>query len=446
VARERLRDPEERSAPHQRPASGADPAVARLLALQRSAGNAAVAGLIGARRTLARFEAGEHAQMGGSGHATIGTPEAIGGPQVSVSEGQLIALGDFYASFREMEYAPVSQLEELLKLIERDRKFRLGQGEKEVSAEEWTKAKPDYAALTLDNAAHFAPGSGPASGADHKSTFAANHKKALALAHSTADIRQPTVTGEAIARNAFACHFLTDAFAAGHLFNKEEMIARIGPLWNAQETFGFIAKQTAFTAAVATKVMADHDSAAELAKYEVKIGLAKDVTPTTLSQFMFGASMDAGAREPFLNAILNLVHNRLNNSSVDDPAFAIEVTNKKGMTWTLAGDGTLNSESSSAAGDKTLMIAQEAVAEADRNLQAASKIKTKDADDDALVEGAWAFTPTPTALGAQHMEALIVSALNFDSERAADEFAAISIKNLGSVIAQAVKLGYMWLK
>jgi hypothetical protein len=75
----------------------------------------------------------------------------------------------------------------------------------------------------LKNVKHFAPPN-PAFAAvsgksteDHKTEWEANHK--VAVQTSQAGDRD-----KALATNAFADHFLTDAFAAGHIFNKPDVM------------------------------------------------------------------------------------------------------------------------------------------------------------------------------------------------------------------------------
>src|SRR5215467_5592577 len=71
-----------------------------LLALQRAAGNLAVGSLLdgqwAGRRPLVvlRYEAGEHAQLGPDRVVTVNC--------VSMTEGDLIAMGDFYANPEDM--------------------------------------------------------------------------------------------------------------------------------------------------------------------------------------------------------------------------------------------------------------------------------------------------------------------------------------------------------
>jgi hypothetical protein len=76
-----------------------DAPVQAVLALQRTAGNHAVARLLAPERMVARFEAGEHAQMGGERTITI---TAGDGGAVELTEGELIALGDFYVTPQDM--------------------------------------------------------------------------------------------------------------------------------------------------------------------------------------------------------------------------------------------------------------------------------------------------------------------------------------------------------
>ena len=114
---------------------------ASILALQRSAGNAAVARLLGGssapRRAVARFEAGEHARLGEDRLVKVNT--------VEMTEGDLIALADFYASVEDMNKAPVAELEALRDLIHQDRQhFERVPGVEAVTTKQWKDAKPDY--------------------------------------------------------------------------------------------------------------------------------------------------------------------------------------------------------------------------------------------------------------------------------------------------------------
>jgi hypothetical protein len=409
------------------------PSLALVTQLQRSAGNAAVT------RMLARFEAGEHTQMAGTHSATIGTPP----PGIKVEEADLLALGDFYPSAEKMMAAPVSELQAVIPLIHQDRDFRLGKGGTAPTEKDWTTAKPDYKTVLLDNASHFAPGSTPSGpGGDHKSMFFQYHGQALEKAHESAAAGGKTVPNDAIALNAFACHFLTDAFAAGHLFNKQEMLAQARQAWDAQVAVGTFLKETTFTMEVARKILAHPDAATALADQLLYLGSWQAIDATTLSEFVYQVAKNPKTTDKFFNGLVNLVHTRLNRSAADDPASAVEVSNEHGQVWTLSGDGILDEKTPSDSGEETLAIAREAVAESSRNLEAAAKTASRILDDSMLVS-VWKWTPTPTQTGRQHMDKLIASALTLHSAETTDAFAQTSVENIATVIGEATKQGYM---
>ena len=94
AARERRQD-HPASAPEQAPRTEpAPPAADTIRRLQTAAGNQAVAALLERRasRRVMRFGTGEHAQLGGARQATVNG--------VVISEGELITMGDFYATRR----------------------------------------------------------------------------------------------------------------------------------------------------------------------------------------------------------------------------------------------------------------------------------------------------------------------------------------------------------
>jgi hypothetical protein len=130
--------------------------------------------------------------------------------------GEVIAMGDFYESITDLLAAPEAELRELSRLIKLEKE---GQGLPEAQRDaQWNAVTHGrYAKLALKNVKHFAPPN-PAFAAvsgksteDHKTEWEANHK--VAVQTSQAGDRD-----KALATNAFADHFLTDAFAAGHIF------------------------------------------------------------------------------------------------------------------------------------------------------------------------------------------------------------------------------------
>ncbi len=401
--------------------------MALLNGLQRTAGNAAVARMLEPRppeRVLARYEAGEHAQMGSDRVVEING--------ASMTEGEMIALGDFYATAEDLLAAPKSELEQLIVLIRRDRDAMLGvPGATPVNTKEWEDAlrrnpgeESPYLGLLQDNASHFA---GPAAGEENRSYFAVNHRKALKAAHAAATGAK-TVPEEATALNGFACHFLTDAFSAGHLFVKHEMLDRVEEAWNAiNESLGPDLENT-FTRGVAERVLADAKAAELLATRELweLTGGWQDVTQESFSKLLMLATRTQSTE--FYNLILNLVHDRL-DESIKDPERAIEVTNERNKRWTLSGDKSLGFSS------ETLAISKEAVAESFRNLELAAKT-TDETEDEAMIWKVWEHTPTPTAQGAGNMEAVTVEMLDLRGEATIGAFAAKTIENLEVAVAE----------
>lgn len=405
-----------------------------MMHLQRTAGNAAVSRLIasGARRpVLARFEAGEHARLGDPGR----TIKVAGVP---VTEGELIALGDFYASPKDLMEADPSELVRLRDLIRRDEDARMGfPGVKPVGDDEWEEAMKDrppgktYLDLAKDNAGHFAPGTdfGPP-GRDHKSLFFEYHKQAIEKAQANAT-GSKTVPDEAVAINGFACHFLTDAFAAGHLFNKAAMLERAQDAWKqaADEEYGYDLENT-FSRGVAHLVLSDPGAAAKLRPKEILVG---DWGPVNRERFSFLLyQIPSRKPEEFFNVIVNIVHDRLNASVGTEQA--IEVENTRGDRWTLAGDKSL------AQSPDTERIATKAVAQSFHNLELAAKSPGWTLDNGQSV---WDYTPKPTAAGAMNMKVLTDQALKLNEIATISAFAAKTIEHLDSGIEELEKLGYM---
>jgi hypothetical protein len=338
--------------------------------------------------------------------------------------------------------APAVELLELRELIRRDRMaFEGVPGAEPVTTEEWEHALrhraegETYLDLLEDNAGHFAPPSdgSAGSGQDHRTLFFSNHFKALAMTHAAAGTTG-TVPEEAIAVNGFACHFLTDAFSAGHLFNKDEMLATVAQAWNEVDPGWH--ETNAFTDQVAQLVLADAGAAAKLARYQLDLGMpgsAEDITPANFSSLL--ARVADWKAQQFYNLILNLVHDRLDHA-ITEPGGGIEVRNARGDTWMLAGDDTLGQS------PETLRLSQEAVARSYRNLDEAAR--SPDMLGDAqLAELVWDYTPRPTTSGVVVMSNLITEMLNMTDGPVIEAFAEKSIENLDTAIAELVEVGYL---
>ena len=295
-----------------------------------------------------------------------------------------IAMGDLFESPEQMAKASPKDIKELAALIKRE------QAGGKVTTEEWEKATGGkYLKLAEENKAHFAPPSArlvkpTAAGAaspNHKSEWEKHHAAAL----------EASIAGDknkALMLNAFADHFLTDAFAAGHLINKSDVMEQFKSqlkldakgedfVKESQKFFDDVAAD-AFTGGVKT----------EFSKYEtVKTyyGVHADIDRvsrfSTLLQEIHKEKPDLVA-----NAVAKGVHDKLNTFPGGIP-----VENAKGSPpWKLSGDGTLNKE--------TISVARQAVAQSQLNVLSVYKL-VGPPNIPALFKKVWDYTPRPTSAG-----------------------------------------------
>ncbi len=221
-----------------------------ILGLQRTAGNRAVAGALKRRsrfssRQLARYEAGEHSLF-------YENDDEVQFKGIKVRRGNLIAMGDYYENVEALTAAPVDEFTALSKLIDLDRQARLTGGTP-VSENQWqlaTGGRPEgqrYMDLNKRNFGHFArPASGPGVTKDNRGEWERCHRLALQMAHEHAK-SDKQVPDLAIVVNLFGAHFLTDAFSAGHLIVKTEIMSLARRAWNRMTTTGLVFKENAFT-------------------------------------------------------------------------------------------------------------------------------------------------------------------------------------------------------
>jgi len=267
--------------------------------------------------------------------------------------------------------------------------------ERPLSNAEWanaTKARPNdqqYVELAKRNDPHFAP---PTSGApgptnDHKIEWRKYHQQALIATIASTASGKSGVTQEAMVLNGFAAHFLTDAFAAGHLVNKDDAMAKGQAAWKAPSFSGIIFKESAFTKSVARRVLSDPTVAALMAKKQLKEIDWGDVSEQRFSEFIYQIS---DKKPAFFNAFARLIHDKL-NESIKDPSNALEVTNARGHPpWKLSGDKTLSDS------PETLRIMQAAVAQSYSNLEAVAKLTATPSDQNRRKNKARRITETDT--------------------------------------------------
>jgi hypothetical protein len=443
-----------------------------ILSLQQSAGNCAIARVLGHPapwRVLARYEAGEHARFGGAVDLKLkGLP--------GVTEGDLIALADLYENPADVLAADPAELARVVALIHRDRKaFETGPISDRVRHEEWEAATAGrthgkkYLELAAANEAHFAPRAPGTFFADLGSTFGGmlgavgvegsketgrrlgagadrfvaavmsppNHKREWEKLHRQALDKaagKGTVPEEAIVVNGFAAHFLTDAFSAGHLLPKTDVMERAGRRWDEIVAAG---SHTNFAQGVAKDVLKDATAAKTLAGYELDVPLTPKRGFETVTEANFAELLVRIARfkrDKFLNAFAKIVHDKLDEEIATGKG--IEVTNEAGDTWPLAGDKTLGFS------PKTLEVARRAVQEANQNLEDAAKA-TGPVDYVASFERVWRHVPRPTDAGGARVNAILDEFTNADDPDTRAAFVALTVEELPVALSALEAEGYM---
>lgn len=381
--------------------------------------------------TIQRYEAGEHAMFGSDDIVSVNS--------VEFTHGELIAMGDFFESAEQMRAASADELRKLRDLIRQDRNAYSGTSNtKPVSTDQWQKAAGGrYLDLASRNDAHFAPPTGATGlgGTNHKAKFYELHTQAMYQAWFDGRLSGGKVSSAAIAKNSFAAHFLTDAFSAGHLVNKSEVVASAASSWQSTQTTGAYFKENLFTKAVAHRLVSDPRSAPKLAAYEMKLISWGGITEDRFSEFLW----QVASTKPtlFFNAFARTVHDELNHSVDSDPANGVEVSVPgRAQPWRLSGDSTL------ASSRETLQAGKQAVDESERNLAIAAK-STSEPDFKSLCDSVWNMTPTPTEAGKKNIQAMARELTSVTSQRSIDRFIELTITEIDVTINQLVDMGYL---
>jgi murein DD-endopeptidase MepM/ murein hydrolase activator NlpD len=326
---------------------------------------------------------------------------------VVLDYGVSIAMADLFESRDQMAKASPKELKELADLIKREQS-----GGKPVTTEEWEKATGGrYLELAKKNEAHFAPpnpslvtpSAAGAGSPNHKSEWETQHRSAL-------DASKAGDRDMALMTNAYGDHFLTDAFSAGHLVNKRDLMEqfkgqlKLDPEKLKQATpveefdkdskkfFDEVAKD-AFTGSVKT----------EFSKYETVetyYGVHADIDrESRFSDVLQGIQIKKP--ELLANAVAKGVHDTLNTIPGGVP-----VENAKKDRWELSGDGTLNT--------KTKEIARKAVAQSQVNVISVYK-STAALSYPVLYKEVWDYTPQLRAEGVKQVATAVTSGTDIKS-------------------------------
>ena len=321
--------------------------------------------------TLYRYEAPEHQDFGdrgleelaaflqteeGAGFAAkLGNPAAVRDLQsdpflkgkrfavkgVELTVGDIIAMaGDFYPTPADLMNADPAELKEIRDAIKEEREGKLAGGKANERYQEITlkyiglgkRTKENtFIGMAKVNAPHFTP--------TNRDAWRDLHKQALQAAREAG--KDPAKLDVALLIDTFGGHFLTDAFASGHLFDKKRL-----------ET-------------------------------EIDLWLAKNpVTPRNPEMSSYYAIIGANMSK----VILKNIHDRLN-------AEGAEVSNRRGMAWKTFGDDHLKSA------PESLRIGALAVYESRRQVMAANRGGgAGSASDDALSEQVLDLLPDRTSV------------------------------------------------
>lgn len=312
------------------------------------------------------------------------TPLLVGpAPGVTFTYAQMVTMPDLFESVEQMMGSTAAELGGLKTLIERDTAHYRDYSAPAVSDAEWQTATNDrYLNLAEVNYSHFAPdvlfndsiaGAGTHH-SNHKQVWEAHHRRALHEARAASG----DPPAHAIVINAFGDHFLTDAFASGHLINKDAVANYFkhnflsgGRLTDEAKAFFDRVANRAFVGDVKEKF-----SRLETAHWP---HWYIPFHPNIDSPSRFSALLQAACEQKpdkVANLAVKAIHDRLN-------ADTVVVTNDAGDgEWGLLGDGHLTQQ--------TKEIMQKAVRASVANLTDSALRAT---DDAACFARVWRFTP-----------------------------------------------------
>jgi hypothetical protein len=382
------------------------------------------------------YDTGEHVLAGNGLYAEM--LRSGKGQAVSLSYGQIIAMGDLYDTVDDLMSADPAELNRLKTLIARSTAFyesKRANAKLDVSNDEWDAATQGrYLKLAEGNYEHFSPPTvAMRSGlktihGNNRSQWETYHRLAIEDAQDQFLKQGGKVSlffERALIINAFGDHFLTDAFAAGHLINKEAMIARFKSAFYSGDRLSGVGEK--FFEGVADKAWVG-DLAAKFSKLEtvdyptVHVPWYVAVLPGALpvagrdvpvpfhpninSASRFATVLkQAATQQPDRvgNLIVKVLHDYLNQHG-------IEVTNNAGDgTWILPGDGTLTVGAGGltpADLTKNLGIMRRAVQQSIDDINSPS-IQVSNLNFQPLFDGVWRHVPRLTAASQRQMTALI---------------------------------------
>lgn len=366
-----------------------------------TAANAAIAGG-GPAYAAPMYDSGEHALAGADQYQSLPVGQS---PGVRFSYGELLAMGDLYKDAQEMQDASVGELTKLKELIDRSTRYYAGKQaghadeSLDVSHTDWDGATGKrYRRLADDNYEHFAPDTlfGTATTRNHKNAWEHYHGLAIEEAQRLGLLPQNQnvsyIPESALVINAFGDHFLTDAFAAGHLVNKAVLIDRFqrnfysspGKLNSAAQKFFERVAEKSFTGEVKRRFEVLEERRTRCFKHW------NIDTTNAFRKLLVGIAEQAP--DAVSNIAAKTIHDHLNEHG-------IEVTNGAGHTpWHLTGDGHVTRE--------TLDVMKAAVDQSIANINDPA-ILVSNIDLHPFFERVWKYTPRLTPASQAEVKRLL---------------------------------------
>lgn len=359
------------------------------------------------------YDTGEHVLAGGE----LYRDQLLVGkaPGVPCSYGDIIAMADLFASVDQMMDEGVAVLRNIKQLIDQSTAYYKGNKApslKDVSTEDWQKATGDrYLKLAEDNYDHFAPNlfyrnESFARNANrygnHKTAWEQHHERAIKAAQQMAldpaNAARSYVPIWPLIINAFGDHFLTDAFAAGHVINKEVVAEYFKSMFYTGKSLNSDGKK--FFERLASKAWTGR-VAEEFKKLETYDDYGGLLTlywhPDIKNAERFGDVLKGAAeQEPdkIANIAVKAIHDELNRNG-------IEVVNDKGFgPWKLTGDGYLT--------QATLAVMKQAVEASAANITDPGILASNVAFGNFFAK-VWAYVPKLTPASETRLKTLVSS-------------------------------------
>ena len=398
------------------------------------------AAMVGPERSIPMYDTGEHVIAGGDLY-----PDQLVVNGVAFSYGQIMAMGDLYETVEDLRRAPADELTRLKKLIDQDtRHYQGGPGAPEgVSNSDWQKnTNKRYLALADENYSHFSPPSvlgmtDPTSKPDNKSTWERYHEQAIAemRALAAAQPNSSVVPFGPLTVNAFGDHFLTDAFAAGHLVNKELVLNKLQLAMYQPGSSDLTSAGSAFIERLAKSCWARkpiRDVFSPLEEVQTRAWIHWNIDRENAFRKLL-VRIAERAPSKVLNLALKALHDHLNQ-------VGIQVTNDAGdRPWLLKGDGHL-------ATSDTLPIMHRAVEASVANILSPEILLSEQdrgplslSRHPALYAKVWRHVPRPTASGRAQVVAAINDYTNLGSSTLLNAAAEV-VEKQSPLIAEELRL------